>query len=287
MSVQDGTKSMTDVSSLRAARLAPRLRRPGLVSSLVLNALALGGLWFLYSFVRTLTADSFSAARHNADRLLAFQDSLGLPSEKVLQSVFLDHEWLVRGANVYYLAMHFPSMILFLMWALFLRREAMPRIRLALIGSTLAGLIIHLAFPLAPPRMLRFDGFVDTARIFGPDPYALGIAKTANELAAMPSMHVGWALLIALAVVRVSGSRWRWVVLAHPIITTVVVVVTANHYWADVVVGAAIGSLGWWLAGIVRPAPGDEPALGLAEMDIPDADLDHAEGHVERAEITA
>ena len=46
---------------------------------------------------------------------------------------------------------------------------------------TLAGLAIHLAFPLAPPRMLSLDGFVDTARIFGPDPYALGIAKAANE----------------------------------------------------------------------------------------------------------
>ena len=41
-------------------------------------------------------------------------------------------------------------------------------------------------------------GFIDTAKVFGPDPYSLGIAKAANEFAAMPSLHVGWALLIAL-----------------------------------------------------------------------------------------
>ena len=267
MQFVQSTECKTETSASRALAVQPKgKRRPGFTSSLLLNALALGALWVIYSAVRTVTADSWGAARSNADRLLAFQDSLGLPSEAVMQQLFLPYEWLVRGANMYYLGMHFPSMVVFLVWALFLKREAMPRIRLALIGSTLIGLVIHLAFPLAPPRMLRFSGFVDTASIFGPDPYALGIAKAANELAAMPSMHVGWALLIALAVVKVTRTRWRWLVLAHPIITSVVVVVTANHYWTDVAVGAALASLGWWIAGFVRPEPGAEPALELVEV---------------------
>ena len=271
MQYVQSTERTTESSASRALGMKPRGRkRPGFVSTLALNALALGVLWVVYSAVRTVTADSWGTARNNADRLLAFQDSLGLPSEAVMQQVFLDYEWIVRGANMYYLGMHFPSMILFLVWGLFLKREAMPRIRLALIGSTLLGLVIHLAFPLAPPRMLRFSGFVDTASIFGPDPYALGIAKTANELAAMPSMHVGWALLIALAVIKVTRTRWRWLVLGHPIITSIVVVVTANHYWTDVAVGAAVVSLGWWVAGLVRPEPGAERALELVEVACPD-----------------
>lgn len=242
-------------SGKKKSRVLTAQARPGLGKTLALNALGLGALWVLYSGVRTITADSLGLARDNADRLISFQESLGLPSEAVFQRLLLDYEWLVRSANVYYFAAHFPMMLVFLLWAMFAKREHMPRIRFALIGSTMAGLVIHLAFPLAPPRMLRLSGFVDTASLFGPDPYALGIAKAANEIAAMPSMHVGWALLIAIAVVKISSNPWRWVIVAHPLITTAVVVITANHYWTDVFAGAALAVLGWWVSGIFRPSP--------------------------------
>lgn len=248
-----GSREANSHGTMAAAALA----RPGLVRTLALNIVGLGALWFLYSAVRTVTADSFAVARENADRLIDFQNSIGLPSEAVVQRLLLDYEWLVRSANVYYFGAHFPSMLIFLLWAMFAKREHMPRIRFALIGSTMVGLIVHLAFPLAPPRMLRLSGFVDTARIFGPDPYALGVAKAANELAAMPSMHVGWALLIAIAVIKVCRSRWRWLIVAHPLLTTAVVVVTANHYWTDIAAGAVLAMLGWWLSGIRRPSPTD------------------------------
>ena len=124
---------------------------------------------------------------------------------------------------------------------------------------------------------MRRSGFVDTASLFGPDPYALGIAKAANELAAMPSMHVGWALLIAMAVISVSSSRWRWAILAHPLITTAVVVVTANHSWTDVFAGAALATLGWWASGIRRPNPVaelDEDGDGGSVVELAEADLE-------------
>jgi len=256
------------------------VRRPSLVSALVVNALIFGGLWMLYSAVRTVTADSWGLALHNADRVVAFQEKLGLPSEAVFQSIFLDHAWIVRAANVYYIGFHFPAMVLFLAWAMLLRRDALPRIRWSLILATGIGLLIHLVFPLAPPRMLRIGGFVDTASIFGPDPYALGVAQAANELAAMPSLHVGWALLIALGVMHFAKTKWRYLILAHPIITTLVVVVTANHYWVDVAVGAAIASFAWWLAGIARPTPGTPEVLSLVDIESDvTADADAEEKH--------
>lgn len=247
--------------------LARHRSRPGLAVSLALNAVALGALWLVYTSVRTVTANSWSVARSNAQQVMDFQNSLGVPSEAVFQAVFLDYEWLLRAANIFYMSMHFPAMIALLVWALIARREAMARIRLALIGSTLVGLFIHLAFPLAPPRMLGLSGFVDTASLLGPDPYALGIARAANELAAMPSMHVGWALLIALAVINLTSSRLRWLILAHPLITSFVVVVTANHYWTDVVVGALLGSVGWWMARLVGADPAADPLIGLVELE--------------------
>ena len=94
--------------------------------------------------------------------------------------------------------MHFPSMIVFLVWVMVRKIEWMPQVRASLCLATFSGLIIHLLFPLMPPRLMVSYGFIDTAKVFGPDPYSLGIAKAANEFAAMPSLHVGWALLIAL-----------------------------------------------------------------------------------------
>lgn len=249
---------------LQRLRFSFESTRSRLLGSLLLNVLIFGGLWVVYSSVRQVTADSFGVARANAARIISFQDSLGLPSEAVFQGWFLDYEWFVRAANVFYIGAHFPMMIGFLFWVLVVKRHGMPRFRWALVVSTIAGLVIHLAFPLAPPRMFRALGFVDTARLIGPDPYALGIAKTANQFAAMPSLHVGWALLIALAVIRLAHSRWRWLILAHPGITSFVVVVTANHYWADVIVGAGLAVVAWWIAGLLRPIKFSDPGFRSA-----------------------
>ncbi|MDT7655263.1 MAG: hypothetical protein QOI36_6681 [Pseudonocardiales bacterium] len=89
-------------------------------------------------------------------------------------------------------------------------------------------------FPLAPPRMLPQLGFVDTGLEFGHSVYGpQNSGGVANQFAAMPSLHVGWAALIALSMILITRSKWRWLWLLHPIITFGVVVVTANHYWLD------------------------------------------------------
>ena len=221
--------------------------------SIFFNIVAFGLLWLGYSTVRRLTSGSFQLAQENADRVVSFQERIGLPSETVLQKQIIDIDWVVQVANVFYFAMHFPSMIIFLLWAMFRKREWMARIRFALISTTAIGLIIHLAFPLAPPRLAEIPGFIDTAKVFGPDPYRLGIAKAANQFAAMPSLHVGWALLLALAVMSIVKSRYRWLIILHPLITTIVVVVTANHWWLDIFVGAILGWAGWLIGFKYRP----------------------------------
>ena len=228
-------------------------RRPSLRMSIFFNVVAFGLLWLGYSAVRRLTSGSFQLAQENAVKVVDFQERIGLPSESVLQKQILDVDWVVQVANVFYFAMHFPSMIIFLLWAMFRKREWMAKIRFALISTTAVGLIIHLAFPLAPPRLTEIPGFVDTAKVFGPDPYKLGIAKAANQFAAMPSLHVGWALLLALAVLSIAKNRYRWLIILHPVVTTIVVVVTANHWWLDIFVGAILGWIGWAIGFKGRP----------------------------------
>ena len=81
---------------------------------------------------------------------------------------------------------------------------------------------------------------VDTAVLYGQSVYSWAGGFDADEFSAMPSVHVGWALIVAIAVITVSRSRWRWLAAAYPVLTLLIVVVTANHFWLD---GIAAGLL--------------------------------------------
>lgn len=212
------------------------------------NIALLACLYLAYAAVRRVTADQFTDAFRNARALLDFQAAIGLPSEQVLQSAVIYHPGLVRAANTFYMSAHFPGTALFLAWAWFRHHQHFSVIRSSLITLTSAGLLLHLLFPLAPPRMLRSQGFIDTGAVFGPSPYDLSAAEAANQIAAMPSLHVGWALLVAISVISLSRSRFRWLIVIHPILTTAVVVMTANHYWADVIIASFLVISSWMLA---------------------------------------
>ena len=150
-------------------------------------------------------------------------------------------------------------------------------------GSSTAGLVLHVIYPLKPLRMM--DGFVDTAAVLGPDPYKLGISSGANQLAAMPSLHVGWALLIALGAIWISTSKMKWMALAHPALTLGVVVLTANHYWADAMAVVASVFAAW------RILPSSESTKGRSARERCDPlvvesrheEHSHHEGHDHRS----
>lgn len=220
-------------------------RRGRRLLDLVGNVVILGALWILYSAVRGVTSEEYSVALGHAREVVNFQRSIGLPSERVFQQDLLGQTGLLRMANFYYIAAHFPVTIGFLAYAWAFHRHKFGRIRNTLVVVSAVGMVIHLFYPLAPPRMLGWAGFVDTAARFGPSPYDLGIAEAANQIAAMPSLHVGWALLVCIGAVWIFDSRWRWLAVLHPAITTIVVVLTANHYWIDAFIAAALVGVAW------------------------------------------
>nr|WP_063826019.1 phosphatase PAP2 family protein [Streptomyces antibioticus] len=191
-------------------------------------------LFLVYKFGRLAADGNVGAAFHNAESVWHWERMLGLPSEKHVQDVLLDHEGAIRAANGYYAWVHFPATGLFLLW-LYCRRPAHYRwIRNVMALLTGSALLLHLVTPLAPPRMLARAGMTDTAHVWGPAVYGNPHTDaTANQYAAMPSLHVGWAVVVAVALIVVSRGRWRWLWLAHPIVTLLVVVATANHYWLD------------------------------------------------------
>ena len=211
--------------------------RPNLLRESVL----LVSLFVAYRFGRALISGHVQAAMVNAGDVWAAERLLRMPSELAIQQWALRWPDLISAANWYYVSVHFPLTALFLVWGWWRRPPTDYRWARRLI-ITLTGLafIIHTAMPLAPPRMMRRLGFVDTMATIGPSAYDGSAATVANQFAAMPSLHVGWALLLAVVVIRTTRTRWRWVTLAHPAITTLVVVVTANHYWLDAVVAAVL-----------------------------------------------
>jgi hypothetical protein len=178
---------------------------------------------------------------------------LHLPSEAHVQHGLLSSETLVHVANCYYAWVHFPVSAGFLLW-IYIRRPAyyVPLRRLmALVTAT--GLIVHITFPLAPPRMIAGLGMIDTASVYGPSVYGSPSSDTlSNQYAAMPSLHVGWALIVAVGLIWSTRTRWRWLWALYPAATFAVVVGTANHYWIDGLVAIAMVALIAPLPGILR-----------------------------------
>lgn len=227
------------------------------LTDLGINLALFGFLWLAYTVGRRTTSNDLGTATRNALRLLDVQAAVGIPQESAMQAAALAHPLVIRGANEYYLWVHFPLTLSFLTYAWWAHRIPFKRVRLSMIGVTAAALAIHVLFPLAPPRLMTSQGFVDTGMVFGPSPYEWAFASATNQIAAMPSMHVGWSILIALGVVTMSKSAWRFLVLAHPAITLFVVVATANHYWSDGIVAAMLVAVFWMIAVrcYTKPAP--------------------------------
>ncbi|WP_396445361.1 phosphatase PAP2 family protein [Actinomadura sp.] len=210
----------------------------GRLRPLATEAGLLAILFAFYKWGRTVIEHGPGQAMANAHRLWGFERQW-LPSEIDLQRWALGWDHTAFLANVYYVGVHFPGTALLLVWLYVRHRPSYGRVRNELVVLTAAGLVVHTLFPLAPPRLAGV-GAVDTMLAVGPSAYPAAADGIANQYAAMPSLHVGWALLVAVAVVRTSRSRWRWVVALHAPVTVLVVVVTANHYWLDGIVAAVL-----------------------------------------------
>jgi hypothetical protein len=236
-----------DARPSRLVRVQPRLL------SAVREVMLLTSVFVLYELGRHVVRDRAGLAFSDASAVLSLQRNLPIPSETWLQHLMLQSEGLTRAANVFYVSVHFPATIAFLMWMWLFRPQAYTWARSILVSVTLVALMLHVTFPLAPPRMLSGEGFVDTMAVYGPSAYGAGTETVTNQYAAMPSLHAAWALFVGVALVAVLAARWRWLAVLHPVLTVLVVVATANHYWLDVIAAGALVLLAMLVHGF-RPA---------------------------------
>jgi hypothetical protein len=219
--------------ALKLREKAPRARPFVFEASLII---LLYGLWQL---VGELSGSGDYRAVTRGLWIWNLERTLHLPSEHTLQGWILPHPLLVQGANLYYDTMHFTVLIIFLIWMFTRHRESYGRWRTVLALLTVSCLLIQF-IPVAPPRMVPNTGMVDTAMVYGQSVYGNVGGFQADQLSAMPSVHVGWAVLVAVAVCSVTKSHWRYLAVLHAATTVFVVVVTGNHYWSDGIVACAL-----------------------------------------------
>ncbi|MGW1225164.1 phosphatase PAP2 family protein [Streptomyces sp. NPDC001478] len=251
------------------ATTAPEQRpRPRWWTELPLLAL----VYACYSGGRLLVRGDVSTAVDHGLRILDLEKALHLNAEHPLNRLFTAHASIGIPADFAYASLHYVVTPAVLVW-LFRRHSAVyRRARTWLMTSTMLGLIGFTLMPTCPPRLLdATHGFVDTMAQYsaygwwGTEASApRGMGGMTNQYAAMPSLHVGWALWCGILLWRhAKHPLLRAAGIAYPVITVVVVMGTANHYFLDAVAGAAVMGAGALLARpVMRLADRVKAALG-------------------------
>jgi hypothetical protein len=195
-----------------------------------LEALVVVWLCWLYDAITNVAPLRLQLAVSHGEGLLALDRWLA------------PHHALALALSDYYDNAHFIVTLGLLGWLWWRRADIYRPLRNTLVLVNVIGFAVFWLYPVAPPRMLAQDGFSDVVAAT----HAVGswhtgpLASAANQLAAMPSLHIAWAAWCTLALWRMSRRRWlRAVALLYPCLTAFAVLATGNHYLLDVVAGLA------------------------------------------------
>ena len=221
---------------------------------------------FLYFFVRGLMHSKASLAEEHARWLVDFERWLGIFHEPAIQKWTLEQDWLVRVVNSIYIYGHWPVLVSTLVWLLWKRRDLFPVYRSALLISGAIGLVVFVTFPMAPPRFLPDLGFVDTVTLHTNAYRVLQPPSFTNQYAAMPSLHVGWNLLMGIAIFTSTRHRfWRAFAIVMPLAMYLATILTANHSILDGIVGSLVALTGLAIAWRISGPAADTAATPRPE----------------------
>jgi membrane-associated phospholipid phosphatase len=206
--------------------------------------LLFAGAYYAYRIVRGFVDGQATLAFENARTLVDAERALGLFFEPGLQTWAQSQDWVVTGANWMYVNSHFVVTTTFLIWLYIARNHAYYYVRNMFMIAMALALVGYLAYPTAPPRYMPEWGFTDTVASFVGDAAEQSANVLYNPYAAVPSMHVAFALMIAVPAIKLVKSlalKIAWGL--YPLLVTFVVVVTANHFWLDAALGALVAAV--------------------------------------------
>ena len=224
-----------------------------------------------YSLIKkcSATKDKDKNSNHlksfnNALFIIRKEKSLGIFNEASIQKIFMPYTWFIKLMNIYYGTAHF-ILTLSIFILLYIKKPNDFRLwRSTFIIMNGIALVVYALFPMMPPRLLdtpcpkdggfggacidttmRTDtfGFIDTISVYGgPWNFSKGVVKNvSNQYGAMPSLHVGWSMWCVFALYPFISNNWiRGILFIYPLITTLSIVVTANHFWLDAVYGIIV-----------------------------------------------
>jgi PAP2 superfamily len=237
------------------------------------EVLLIAGVYSLYDATRFLVAGKSSVALAHGRSILRFEKAIGLAPEHWLNKLFSAHLALGLSADYIYATLHYIVTPVVLVWMWRRHGSAYSQARSVLMVATILALVGFSLLPVAPPRLL--PSFIDTMAKYSHYGWwstaasaPRGFGADTNQYAAVPSLHVGWALWCGWQLVRYGRHRVTKVVgVLYPILLSVVVMATANHYLVDVVAGGVIVLLAFGvvrlltLAGLVLPPGAEAPDL--------------------------
>lgn len=228
------------MARVRAVALSRYVREP------LLMAVA----YALYYLVRSHAAERTVDAFKNAGQLVRLERDIGLFKELSLQAAILPYEGLIHLFNVIYFYGHFPLIIIVGACLFWKSPPLYSLIRNSFLASGAIALVVFVLFPVAPPRLIG-AGFIDTLQFTVALTY--DNSPGVNELAAVPSMHVGWNLLLALGLfLCFRNPAMRGLALLLPPAMILSTVVTGNHYLVDAPLGIMTALSGLVIALVIR-----------------------------------
>ncbi len=197
-----------------------------------------------YQLVRGLSEAKETLAMENGERIISVERSIGLFVEGHVQSFAMSLSWLVDSANWMYVNSHFIITTSFLVWLYLARNEHFYFVRNMFMVAMLLALTGYLLYPTAPPRLVPGSGIEDTLSAIGHlDTDSNAVSLLVNKYAAVPSMHIGFATMIAGTAIQLVRHRWLKVLWGcYPFMVLFVVISTGNHFWFDGLVGALVAA---------------------------------------------
>jgi hypothetical protein len=181
----------------------------------------------------------------NAERVIGYENRLGIFWEPELQHRFITTPIAADLFDAIYILGHWPVIIVTFLWLAHARPERVALYRNAMIFSGAVGIVCFLVFPVAPPRFLRGFGFIDTIEMHSRTYRVFAPRALTDFFASMPSLHVGWNTLMGIALVREATRPWvRAFGVLMPIAMFCAVVLTGNHYIVDGIAGVILVVIG-------------------------------------------
>jgi hypothetical protein len=210
---------------------------------------------FGYLGARLLIEPNWDAAFANARKIVELEQVFHLGWEDDLQRFFLTSvPGAVKAMNAFYFLGHFVLTGVFFVWLYRRDRNGFRAFRDGFIAATLFSIVIHWQFPTAPPRLLADHGFVDTLRLMsGIDIGSPQTSALSNPVAAVPSLHAGYALGVGAGLLRFGRSHWARIAgFVYPLSVLLTIIVTGNHFVLDAVAGLAVMVAGFLAASLAH-----------------------------------